>query len=76
MGVESYLVTPTRGEHGWLGCKEEYPGTGEHGKIREAELQAAAKVLGIHQVDSLNYLDGELDQACWGNPQQAASRAS
>lgn len=60
--IETYLVTATRGERGWLGSKEEYPGTRALGKIREAELQTAARVLGIHQVDFLNYLDGELDQ--------------
>jgi LmbE family N-acetylglucosaminyl deacetylase len=62
-GVETYLVTATRGERGWYGKKEDYPGAEELGKIREAELRAAAKVLGIRSVDFLNYIDGELDQA-------------
>jgi LmbE family N-acetylglucosaminyl deacetylase len=62
-GVETYLVTATRGERGWFGSKEEYPGARVLGKIREAELRAAAKVLGIRLVDFLNYLDGDLDQA-------------
>ncbi len=25
--IETYLITATRGERGWLGSKEEYPGT-------------------------------------------------
>jgi LmbE family N-acetylglucosaminyl deacetylase len=62
-GVEAYLVTATRGERGWYGKKEDYPGAEELGKVREAELRAAAKVLGIRSVDFLNYIDGELDQA-------------
>jgi len=33
------------------------------GKIREAELAAAARVLGIRHVDFLDYVDGDLDQA-------------
>lgn len=62
-GVETYLVTATRGEHGWFGSLEDYPGLEALGKRREAELLAAASVLGIHRVDFLDYLDGDLDQA-------------
>ena len=61
-GVETYLVTATRGERGWPSSAEEYPGAEALGKIREAELRAAAKVLGIRRVDFLGYMDGELDQ--------------
>src|SRR5262245_10660229 len=62
-GVETYLVTATRGERGWFGKESEYPGLEALGKIREAELLAAAKVLGIGSVDFLDYIDGDLDQA-------------
>src|SRR5436309_4488070 len=62
-GVETYLVTATRGERGWFGVESEYPGLEALGKIREAELLAAAGVLGIRRVDFLDYLDGDLDQA-------------
>src|SRR5438094_10129055 len=62
-GVETYLVTATRGERGWFGDASEYPGLEALGKIREAELLAAARVLSIRRVDFLDYLDGELDQA-------------
>jgi LmbE family N-acetylglucosaminyl deacetylase len=62
-GVETYLVTATRGERGWFGDEAEYPGLEALGKIREAELLAAVGVLGIHRVEFLDYLDGELDQA-------------
>jgi LmbE family N-acetylglucosaminyl deacetylase len=61
-GVETYLVTATRGERGWFGSPEEYPGAEALGKIREAELLAAATVLGLRLVEFLDYLDGDLDQ--------------
>ncbi len=61
-GVETYLVTATRGERGWFGDESDYPGLEALGKIREAELLAAAKVLGIQRVDFLDYIDGDLDQ--------------
>ena len=62
-GVETYLVTATRGERGWLGNSKEYPGPEALGRVREAELYAAAEVLGIRRVEFLDYLDGDLDQA-------------
>jgi LmbE family N-acetylglucosaminyl deacetylase len=62
-GVETYLVTATRGERGWFGEESEYPGLEALGKIREAEVLAAARVLGIQRVDFLDYIDGDLDQA-------------
>ncbi len=62
-GVETYLVTATRGEQGWFGPAEENPGPTELGKIREQELGEAAKVLGIREVNLLGYCDGELDKA-------------
>src|SRR5712692_4584604 len=61
--IETSLVTATRGERGWFGDEHEYPGLEALGQIREAELRAAAEVLGIRSVDFLGYLDGELDQA-------------
>src|SRR5712692_7064230 len=62
-GVETYLVTATRGERGWFGDERDYPGPEALGKTREAELLAAAKVLGIRRVNFLDYIDGDLDQA-------------
>jgi len=63
-GIKTYLVTATRGERGWFGDEREYPGLEELGKIRENELLDAAEVLDIRYVDFLDYIDGELDQAC------------
>lgn len=62
-GVETYLVTATRGERGWFGDESDYPGLEALGKRREAELLAAVSMLGIRRVEFLDYLDGELDQA-------------
>lgn len=62
-GVETYLITATRGEKGWFGNPEEYPGPEALGRIREQELYGAARVLGLKDAILLDYVDGELDQA-------------
>ena len=62
-GVEIHLVTATRGERGWFGAPEENPGLEELGRIREAELGAAARVLGLESFAFLDYIDGDLDRA-------------
>src|SRR4051812_27216436 len=62
-GVETYLVTATRGERGWTGEENDYPGLEALGKIREEELLDAAKILGVHSVEFLDYVDGDLDMA-------------
>ena len=73
-GVETHLVTATRGEGGrFRGLKEGpgHPGREKLAAIREAELNAAASVLGIRSVTMLGYPDGRLDQA---DPREATSR--
>lgn len=62
-GIETYLVTATRGERGWFGDPADYPGPDRLGQIRQAELAAAASVLGLREVNFLGYQDGDLDQA-------------
>src|SRR5574341_2048509 len=62
-GLGKYLVTATRGEYGWMGEASEDPGPQALGQIREAELNAAAKSLGLREVHFLDYVDGLLDQA-------------
>ncbi|HMQ56288.1 MAG TPA: PIG-L family deacetylase, partial [Anaerolineae bacterium] len=62
-GVETYLVTATRGEHGWTGKPADYPGPTQLGQTREGELRRAAKGLGIREVTFLDYIDGSLDEA-------------
>jgi LmbE family N-acetylglucosaminyl deacetylase len=70
-GVETYLITATRGEHGWQWDVADYPGPIALGKRRESELITATDVLGIQQLHFLDYVDGELDQA---NPNEAIQR--
>src|SRR5512142_497609 len=71
-GVETYVICATRGERGWGGkSKETYPGPAALGKIREAELRAAAGVLGVREVIFLDYIDGDLDKA---SPGEAIAR--
>jgi LmbE family N-acetylglucosaminyl deacetylase len=70
-GVKTYLVTATRGERGWSGKPEEYPGLEGLGRIREAELQAAGDALGIQEITFLDYIDGDLDQA---DPSEAIAK--
>jgi LmbE family N-acetylglucosaminyl deacetylase len=62
-GAEIYLLTATRGEQGWFGPPDEYPGPAALGEIRERELLEAAEVLGIREVTFLDYRDGELGDA-------------
>ncbi len=60
-GVETFLVTATRGERGRIGT--ERPGAAIVGPVREAELRRAVEVLGIRELHLLGYMDGELDCA-------------
>ncbi|HKJ38894.1 MAG TPA: PIG-L deacetylase family protein [Anaerolineales bacterium] len=62
-GIETYLVTATRGERGWFGDEKENPGLTVLGQMREKELLGAAEALGIREVHFLDYIDGDLDQA-------------
>jgi len=61
--VTTYLVTATRGERGWAGAEADYPGPEALGRLRVAELAAAAQILGVQPVIILDYRDGELAQA-------------
>lgn len=61
-GVETYLVTATRGEAGRFGPNGERGDPSVVGQVRERELRAAAQVLGIHEVCVLGYPDGGVDQ--------------
>ena len=65
-GVETYLVTATRGQSGrfrGIPAGEGHPGKEKLAEIREAELRAAAEALGVRELALLDYMDGELDRA-------------
>lgn len=70
-GVETHLLCATRGERGWFGPLDDYPGPFALGQIREQELDAAADVLGLRSVRFLDECDGDLDQA---NPARVVAR--
>ena len=66
-GVETYLLTATRGDggryHGHRVGEAGHPGRAALAGMREAELRAAASVLGVADVAFLDYADQQLDQA-------------
>jgi LmbE family N-acetylglucosaminyl deacetylase len=61
--VETHLVVATRGEYGWWGDEKDFPGPQALGAVREAELREAAAVLGVEDVQFLDYIDGHVDEA-------------
>lgn len=65
-GVSTYVVTATRGERGRFGDGVESPGPEVVGRTREAELRAAARELGVEDVQFLDYPDGALDKVLPG----------
>jgi LmbE family N-acetylglucosaminyl deacetylase len=60
--VETFLVTATRGERGRFFSPDRKAEPAEVGRVREAELRAAAAVLGVREVFILGYPDGAVDQ--------------
>jgi LmbE family N-acetylglucosaminyl deacetylase len=74
-GVETVLVTATLGQRGrYRGHPpghELHPGERALASIREAELRAAAAVLGVRELILLGYGDQELDRA---DPREARAR--
>jgi LmbE family N-acetylglucosaminyl deacetylase len=76
-GVEVFVVTATRGDAGRYRSHRPgeplHPGAAALASIREAELRAAASVLGVRDVALLDYRDGHLDRA---DPRQAVDAIS
>ena len=62
-GIETHLVCGSRGERGWFGPEEQYPGPEHLGQLRTKELEEAVKVLGIKTLSFLEYMDGDVDKA-------------
>ena len=60
-GVETFVITATRGERGRFGEHAERPSADVVGRTRESELHAAARELGVRDVTILGYPDGALD---------------
>jgi LmbE family N-acetylglucosaminyl deacetylase len=70
-GIEVHVITATRGQSGRYRDNSAHPGPEALGRIREAELRAAARVLGVHGVHVLDYMDGSLDRV---DPAETAGR--
>jgi LmbE family N-acetylglucosaminyl deacetylase len=70
-GVETYYVCASRGERGWCGPEDQYPGLQALGQLREKELRAAVKELGMNGLYFLDYIDGDVDQA---DPNEAVGK--
>jgi LmbE family N-acetylglucosaminyl deacetylase len=64
-GVETQVITATRGQRGWPGDPAENPGLEALGQVRAAELQAATGILEVRELVLLDYVDGDLDQESW-----------
>lgn len=66
-GVETFLVTATRGQGGRYkghpAGSAEHPGRDALAEIRERELHAAARALGLSRVTLLDHEDQHLDEA-------------
>ena len=62
-GVETHLVCASRGEGGWFGPEEQYPGPERLAQIRTKELENAIKELGMAGLYFLDYVDGDVDKA-------------
>ena len=62
-GVESVVACATRGELGEMapGLTHGQPDQGEMGRLREAELRAAAGILGVGRVELLGWVDSGVD---------------
>jgi LmbE family N-acetylglucosaminyl deacetylase len=70
-GIDTFVVTATRGERGRFDDKGTKPGLDVVGRTREAELRSAAQELGVREVVLLDYVDGDLDRA---EPAEASER--
>lgn len=60
--VGTFLITATRGESGRIGPQGKSDDPVEAGRLREAELRAAAAELGVREITILGYPDGGVDQ--------------
>ena len=72
-GIDTFLITATRGERGRFGDTGERPNADIVGQVREAELRVAAKELGLREVTLLGYPDGALDTVDAARAQEAVA---
>jgi LmbE family N-acetylglucosaminyl deacetylase len=48
--METYHITATHGEYGWMGNEKDDPGREEFGRLCTAELEAATRVSGVREL--------------------------
>ncbi len=75
-GIDLALITATLGQKGrYRGERDgpNHPGPEGLGRIREAELRAAAAILGVRDLTLLGYMDGSLDRV---DPIEAIGRVA
>lgn len=70
-GIQTYLVTATRGERGRFGDNSDRPSDEVVGETREKELRNAVDKLGVHKLRFLDYIDGDLSLA---DPAEATAK--
>jgi len=70
-GIETHLVTATRGERGRFGAQGKRGDPAEVGRVRESELRSAAAILGIGDVCVLGFPDGAVDTVHFGTALRA-----
>jgi len=70
-GIETHLVTATRGERGRFGAQGKSGDPAEVGRARESELRSAAAILGIREVCVLGFPDGGVDEVPVGTALRA-----
>jgi LmbE family N-acetylglucosaminyl deacetylase len=61
-GVQTFVVTATRGERGRDRTTTGRPGGKKLGSVRELEARAAAEILGVREMSFLDFPDGGLDR--------------
>lgn len=63
-GVETFLITATRGQMGRFGRRHRGEADPvEVGRVREEELRSATRLLGVKETIVLDLMDGEVDRA-------------
>jgi LmbE family N-acetylglucosaminyl deacetylase len=70
-GIDTFVLTATRGEEGRFFDNQARPSNAEVGRVREQELRAAARELGVREVTLLDYRDKQLEAA---DPREATGR--
>jgi LmbE family N-acetylglucosaminyl deacetylase len=61
-GIETYVLTATRGQRGRFFDNSNRPDDDAVGRVREEELRCAVKELGVRELTLLDYRDGSLDR--------------